>query len=197
MSATVRRIACGLLLAIGVPAAAAPSLDWRKVATQDDRARLRGWRGAWMDAVAAIRRAGQGGRLAADPALFDADRSLADASLPAGRYRCRSYRLGAARAEFIVRDWVDCRVSTDGVAAQFETTGMTRVAGRLFAHTDARKIFLGTLALGDEPRPMRYGRDTRRNMAGVVERIGARRWRIALPYPGLGATLDLIEVDGR
>ena len=66
----------------------------------------------------------------------------------------------------------------------------------MFTDTDARAIFLGTLVLSDERRPMRYGRDAHRDMAGIVERIGARRWRIVLPQPGFGSTLDLIEVAG-
>jgi hypothetical protein len=31
-------------------------------------------------------------------------------------------------------------------------------------------------------------------MAGLVERIGARRWRLVLPYPRFESTLDVIEI---
>ena len=55
-------------------------------------------------------------------------------------------------------------------------------------------IFLGTLALGDEARPMPYGRDLRRDMAGFVERIGEARWRLVLPFPGFQSTLDVMEI---
>ncbi len=75
--------------------------------------------------------------------------------------------------------------------------GVQRASGRLFADTDARLIFLGTLALGDERRTMRYSRDSQRDMAGLVERIAPDRWRLVLPYPRFGSTLDVIEIAAR
>ena len=71
---------------------------------------------------------------------------------------------------------------------------MQRASGVLFDSTDSRTIFLGTLALGDEARPMPYGRDLRRDMAGFVERIGEARWRLVLPFPGFQSTLDVMEI---
>jgi hypothetical protein len=31
-------------------------------------------------------------------------------------------------------------------------------------------------------------------MAGVVERIGERRWRLVLPYPAFESTIDIVEL---
>jgi hypothetical protein len=31
-------------------------------------------------------------------------------------------------------------------------------------------------------------------MAGVVERIGERRWRLVLPYPNFESTIDVLEL---
>lgn len=50
------------------------------------------------------------------------------------------------------------------------------------------------MQLGDEMRIMSYGRDRERNLAGLVERIGERRWRILFPYPHFESTLDVIEL---
>jgi hypothetical protein len=55
-------------------------------------------------------------------------------------------------------------------------------------------VFLGTLQLGDEQRALQYGRDRERDMAGVVERIGERRWRLVLPYPHFESTIDIVEL---
>ena len=50
------------------------------------------------------------------------------------------------------------------------------------------------MLLGDETRAMRYGIDPGRDMAGAVERIGPRKWRLILPYPRFESTLDVVEL---
>jgi len=186
-----------LLVALAMPAVAAASngdVDWRKVATPQDRERLRKWRMAWVDALAALP---GDPTLARDAALYDPDRAMPGATLPIGRYRCRTIKLGRrdpAQRAMAVQPWVDCAVIRDGALARFTTGGVQRGVGTLFESTDARSVFLGTLALGDERRAMPYGRDARRDMAGVIERIGDRRWRLVLPYPGFESVLNLVEI---
>lgn len=193
-------LACaGLVLAGAAVRAAGPGdVDWRKVATREDRTRLRGWRDAWVKALTAVRAdPAAAGRLAADPMLFDPDRVIEGATLKPGRYRCRIHRLGGtgvgARV-LLSGGWTGCRVQEADGARHFATDGAQRASGTLFDSTDSRTVFLGTLALGDEDRPMRYGRDLRRDMAGLVERIGETRWRLVLPYPGFQSTLDVMEI---
>ncbi len=187
-----------------IDAAEAPrAVDWRKVATVTDRARLRGWRTSWTRALGEVRKGGQGAVIDVDPALFDPDRSLPDPAPPAGNYRCRTVKLGrqgaagmsSAGAAYIAYGWFACRVDETGSIDRFEKlTGSQRMAGSLFADTDARSVFLGTMSLGDERGGMAYGRDTQRDMAGFVERIDERRWRLVLPYPHYESTLDLLEI---
>ena len=63
-------------------------------------------------------------------------------------------------------------------------TGSQRPAGRLWEDDDpTRLIFLGSLALGDETAPLGYGDDPKRDMAGVLERIGPFKWRLVIPWP--------------
>ena len=50
------------------------------------------------------------------------------------------------------------------------------------------------MVLGDETRAYQYGRDPERDLAGWVERIGERRWRVIFPYPHYESTLDVIEL---
>ena len=162
--------------------------DWRRVASDDDRARLRDWREAWTSAVA-----GEGGRTAADPALFALDRSLDDALPPLGVYRCRTHRFGAAVQA--MPSWGGCRIEEDkGAARLVVEDGAQRPVGHLYADTASRAVFLGTVTIGDEARPLRYGRDRLRDLAGFVERVEERRWRIALPRPSFGGTLEIIEL---
>ena len=55
-------------------------------------------------------------------------------------------------------------------------------------------IFLGAMMLGDESRPLPYGRDAERDMAGIVERVGPLRWRVAFPYPRWESIVDILEL---
>lgn len=200
-----RLILTGIAAALVATAAAGvarrddgPETDWRKAATAQDRARLRNWRDAWLAALAEARATPAGAAaLAADPALFDPDRTIEGAALGPGVYRCRIHRLGGIGP--VVRAlqsgaWTGCRVTEEGATRRFATDGEQRASGNLYDGTDSRTVFLGTLALGDEDRPLRYGRDARRDMAGLVERIGPGRWRLVLPFPGFQSTLDVMEI---
>lgn len=180
-----------LLLALGATGAGAQDGDWRSVATPADRERLREWRTAWVDGLAAARATGRAKEVAAQGLLFNPDWALSAATPPAGYYRCRLFRLGGARG-WATMGWVPCQVD----AGVFSLTGgPQRPTGRLFASTDGRAVLLGTLMMGDEARPMRYGRDTRRDVAAVMERVGPARWRLAFPYPRFGSTLDVVEMS--
>ncbi|WP_176484702.1 DUF4893 domain-containing protein [Sphingomonas spermidinifaciens] len=171
--------------------------DWRTVATDTDRDRIRRWRDAWMAALPAARRANAAGVAAQGP-LFDPDRALADPAPPPGRYRCRVFKLGAAGAgglAYVAYPNFDCRVGDEGdLKSLFKETGSQRPVGLLFPDTPTRQVFLGTLVLGDESRALDYGQDADRDMAGVIERVGERRWRLTLPWPRFESQLDVVEL---
>lgn len=194
---------CGSILVGMVPAHAgfAPDrsnrdTDWRQVATVADRARLRNWRGAWINALAQA----DPSEVAREPVLFDPDRSLVDPVPPAGDYRCRTFKLGARAGvgpTFMASGWFACRIGDDdedSVVSLIKLDGSQRPVGTIFTDTDARAVFLGTMELSDERRPMRYGRDANRDMVGLIERIGVKRWRVVLPYPKFESVLDVVEL---
>jgi len=188
-----------LALSASAPAvvvADARDADWRRAATPADRARLRGWRSAWMAALADARATGDGAAaIARDGGLFDPDRSLEQPLPPSGDYRCRTVKLGrrgAVGLGYVAYPWFRCWVGERGEFVRLD--GSQRQVGRFFADTDARAVFLGTLALGDEHSPIAYARDPQRDLAGLVERIGERRWRIAFPFPAFESKLDVVEV---
>ena len=185
------------LIAPAPPVAAGEPQDWRQFATPADRKRLRAWRQAWIDALAQARKA-NAADVAAGGALFDPDRAYSGAVPPAGRYRCRVFKLGAkgtAMAEFTRHPDFTCRIGANDEGVTFyKLDGAQRPAGILFDETAARAIFLGTLVIGDERRAMTYGRDASRDLAGYVERVGDKRWRLVLPYPRFESILDVVEL---
>ncbi|WP_174286150.1 DUF4893 domain-containing protein [Sphingomonas bacterium] len=195
---TVRTAATLALMAVvaSQPVGAARDLprDWRRVATLPDRDRLRRLRMAWTDGVRLAYANGLGGSVRSQGVLLDPDVALADPLPPPGRYRCRVVKLGGPQG-FSVRAAVPCEIAATGPVLGFSMLGAAqRTTGTLFADTDVRGVFLGSLAMADEGHVLAYGRDVNRNMAGVVERVGPSRWRIGFPYPRFEATLDVIEL---
>ena len=172
--------------------------DWRHLATVADRARLRDWRDAWVAARAGVSGPAPRARMLAQGALLDPDHALDDPIPPAGRYRCRIVKIGSRMVggdALRERTPVPCLVETDGAAIRFRMpVGPQRMDGRVFADSRTRGVLLGTLVLGDERRAMAYGRDATRDMAGLVERVDRRRWRLTLPYPRFESVLDVIEL---
>lgn len=181
------------------PAAAVPAAaSWRAIATEYDRERMHGWRTAWVRALSRARAGGHGAEVAAEGVLLEPDAALKGAAPPAGDYRCRVVKVGGktdAMLDFVAYPQFDCRIGAGAGAMDFvKLNGSQRPVGRLFADSDRRSIFLGTLQLGDERGVLRYGHDRQRDMIGLFERIGERRWRLAFPYPAFESTLDVIEL---
>ena len=174
-----------------------PAASWRTVVTETDRDRLRKWRKAWEEALP-LARAADEGAIAREGVLFAPDQALADSTPPPGAYRCRTFKLGAkgtGMRDFTAYPWFECRITDEGEVRGFhKLTGSQRPTGLIFPDTATRAIFVGTLVLGDETAPLRYGLDADRDMIGYVERIAERRWRLVLPYPRFESTLDLIEL---
>jgi hypothetical protein len=183
------------------PAEAVPREDgWRTIATERDRERIREWRTAWVRGLARARAAGHGATIAAEGALLQPDAALANASPPPGDYRCRTIKIGAKSEgllEYVAYQPFRCRIggpTQAGVQDFTKITGSQRAIGRLFPENERRLIFLGTLQLGDEQGTLRYGHDAERAMAGVLERVGDRRWRLVFPYPNYESIVDVLEL---
>ncbi|HEX8062791.1 MAG TPA: DUF4893 domain-containing protein [Allosphingosinicella sp.] len=181
------------------PAAAVPAVaGWRDVATDFDLERARKWRTAWVRALAQARAGGRSAEIEAEGVLLEPDAALRGVAPPAGDYRCRVLKVGAKSEgllDFIAYPQFDCRISPGTGALDFvKLTGSQRPVGRLFADSDRRLVFLGTLQLGDEQGVLRYGHDRQRDMIGLLERVGERRWRLAFPYPAFESTLDVLEL---
>jgi hypothetical protein len=173
-----------------------PTNDWHRVATADDHERLRKWRNAFVEGLAAARKAGHGAEIAAEGVLLEPDAALGG-SIPDGYYRCRIIKLGA-KAEGML-DYVSypafrCRVDTGKRRHFAKITGSQRPLGIIFPDSQLRDVFLGTLVLGDEQRALQYGVDETRDVAGFVERVGDSRYRLIMPEPHFESRIDVMEL---
>ena len=176
---------------------AVEAADWRSVVTDDDNKRLREWRGTFADALKKARAAGHGAAIDATGPLLQPDAAIPGA-LPNGTYRCRIIKLGGQGGgllDYIAYPYFACRVVADGAVQYFtKIGGSQRPMGRIYRGDAMRGVFLGVLTLGDETRPMRYGGDPERALAGWVERVAPRQWRILLPAPRFESMTDVIEL---
>jgi len=172
--------------------------DWRQVATENDRKRLRDWRKSFADALDAARKSGHSADVAREGALLDPDAALGGGPIPNGMYACRVIKLGAKSAGML--DYVSypafaCRIEQERDLQGFaKLTGSQRPVGLIFPGDAIRQIFLGTLVLGDEREAMQYGQDETRDVAGYVERIGPGRWRLVMPSPAFESQTDVMEL---
>lgn len=167
---------------------------WAGAISRSDMGRAHGWRTAFTRGLAQARAAGHGAEIDAEGALLQPDAALDGPSPPAGRYKCRVTKLGAQSAgmlPYIAYPAFDCSVAGNRLT---KLTGSQRQAGMLYPDTARRMIFLGTLALGDETMSRPYGVDPERDIFGVVERIGDRRWRLVMPYPRYESLVDVLEL---
>ena len=173
--------------------------DWRGVITAADRDRYQRRDAAWTLALQQAKRQPGSGDLASLGDLIDPGAARVSVTPPVGNYRCRTVKLGSQGGEqglgYVVYGWFACRIERTPAGLKFsKQTGSQRPGGLLFPENDRHMIFLGSMALASEPAARSYGQRPDRDMVGVVERIGERRWRLVLPWPATESNLDLIEL---
>ena len=170
--------------------------DWRAVATEDDRQRLRDWRTSFTQALEQARASNAVG-IEREGVLLQPDAALGG-PIPNGEYRCRVIKVGAkseGMLPYIAYPAFRCRISAQGNLQHFDRlSGSQRPHGTIYPADQLRGAFLGTMVLGDETTAYQYGRDQERDLAGWVERIGDNRWRILFPSPHYESTLDVVEL---
>src|ERR687897_3473641 len=94
---------------------AQPSRDWRAVATESDRLRLREWRSAFVDALRSARAGGHSADVAREGVLLDPDAALGG-PIPDGAYRCRVIKVGAkspGMLDYVAYPAFSCRVQQE------------------------------------------------------------------------------------
>ena len=171
---------------------------WKAVATADDEDRIARLGLAWRDALADAQKTNAADVRREGKLLLPRSALPRPAPTP-GSYNCRLIKLGKAAAAGKAYESFKpffCYVEVeDDLLTIVKQTGSQRPAGRLWEDDDStRLIFLGSLALGNEDQPLAYGDDPKRNMAGVLERIGPFRWRLVIPWPQSNSKLDVFEL---
>lgn len=174
-----------------------PTQGWQQVATETDRDRLREWRTAFTHALEKARGAGHVAEIEREGALLQPDSAVGGGPVPSGDYRCRVIKVGARSEgllDYIAYPAFRCRIEQGERQRFTKLTGSQRHVGLIYPGDQLRQVFLGTMVLGDETQAYQYGVDRERDLAGWVEKIGDRRWRILLPYPHYESILDVVEL---
>ena len=171
---------------------------WKQLATQADEDRLARIDSAWQQALTEAGKS-SGAEIRKEGVLLKPHAALARPAPTPGSYNCRLIKLGQASSKTRAYEGFKpffCYVEVEGdLLTIVKQTGSQRPAGRLWEDdTPDRLIFLGSLALGDEEQPLAYGDDPKRDMAGVLERIGPFRWRLVIPWPQSTSKLDVFEL---
>ena len=171
---------------------------WKGVATDADESRIDRVGLAWQSALADARRRDPRG-VWSEGALLQPRSALPRPAPTPGSYYCRLIKLGSTTGKTPAIEKFKpffCYVEVeDNLLTIVKQTGSQRPAGRLWEDDmPDRLIFLGSLALGNEDQPRAYGEDPKRDMAGVLERIGPFRWRLVIPWPQSTSKLDVFEL---
>ncbi|HWJ39009.1 MAG TPA: DUF4893 domain-containing protein [Sphingomicrobium sp.] len=180
---------------VGPPA---KSNAWKGVATAADEDRLSRLGLAWQQGLAEAQKSNPAD-VRREGKLLLPRSGLPRPDPTPGSYNCRLIKLGSAVPKgrsFETFKPFFCYVEVeDNLLTIVKQTGSQRPAGRLWEDDDPnRLIFLGSLALGNEDQPLAYGDDPKRDMAGVLERIGPFRWRLVIPWPQSTSKIDVFEL---
>ena len=171
---------------------------WRKLATAADEERLSRLDSAWQQALTEAGR-NFAGEIRKEGVLLKPQSALPRPAPTPGSYNCRLIKLGQAapksRAFESFKPFF-CYVEVEGdLLTIVKQTGSQRPAGRLWEDdSPERLVFLGSLALSGDDQPLAYGDDPKRNMAGILERIGPFRWRLVIPWPQSSSKLVVFEL---
>ena len=172
---------------------------WKQLVTPADLSRIERLGLAWQDSLAEARRAGFSDEIRTEGKLLEPRAALARPAPTPGSYNCRLVKLGKTTARGPAFERFRpffCYVEVEGdLLTIVKQTGSQRPAGRLWEDDrPERLVFLGSLALGDEQVPLAYGDNPKRDMAGVLERVGPFVWRLVIPWPQSTSKLDVFEL---
>lgn len=119
---------------------------------------------------------------------------------PPGSYQCRTIKLGTnspGGPGYLEYPFFRCTIelTPGGDLLLTKITGSQRTKGLLYPDTDRRLIYVGAAAWSaEETTYPAYGDDPLRDQVGVFERIGAARWRLAIPWPKVDSKLEILEL---
>ena len=167
---------------------------WRRIASARDSATLDGLAARWQQALAAARAAGLARRVAGEGVLLVRDSRLARAAPAPGSYRCRAIVLGGRKWAGSAQGFCYVGVEAGQLTLATELRSL-RVGGYLWELKGGdRLVFLGAAVPAGARTAPGYGEIPARDTAGLLERIGEFRYRLALPDPSTAAGLTVVEL---
>ena len=175
---------------------------WLTLATPADLERLTDWRDQFVMVRKRVLESESKADMLAGGTLYEVDAAIDYAPPPPGLYNCNVTKLAGRYMEMIAYEYFRCRIIVENGRRQFvKLTGSQRPVGYIHdaPPTDERDkphgVFLGTLVLGDEAALVSYGAEPERDLAGIVERLGQKRWRILFPKPFYESELDIMDLQ--
>jgi hypothetical protein len=174
--------------AAAAPVAVVAPTGWRAMIRPEDMARIETLPARWATARTAVGRRGAVA-LREEGDLLRADAGLAHPALPPGSYRCRSVTLAPGAVQRGKPFFCFVGGETGERVSFTKQTGTALPGGWLYPDAE-RYVFLGARQRRAGDVSLGYGVDRTRDLIGVVERIGAFRWRLVLT----GATLEVYEL---
>lgn len=167
---------------------------WRRVASTRDAAALDALGTRWDQALAASRAAGLGRRVDAEGVLLMRGAGLVRAAPAPGSYRCRLVRLGTRKWTAPVQGFCYVGVEDGQLSFSTELRGL-RLGGYLWELKGGeRLVFLGSAVPAGAKSAPAYGDRPAADSAGLVERIGEFRYRLAMPEAAPGTGLVVVEL---
>ncbi|GLS02470.1 hypothetical protein GCM10007859_24940 [Brevundimonas denitrificans] len=175
--------------------------DWRQVVSADHAANLGRLDQAWRLGRAEAEDKGFAEQVEALGPLVDPNAGQQGRlQPPPGTYRCRTIKLGTnspGGPGYLEYPFFRCTIelTPGGDLILTKITGSQRTRGLLYPDTDRRLIYVGAAAWSaQETSYPDYGDDPLRDQVGVFERIGAARWRLAIPWPKVDSKLEILEL---
>jgi hypothetical protein len=147
---------------------------WRDAAEPADVAAIDALPTLWGEAL-------RGVKVGAEAELLDPVGALEHPALPPGSYHCRVVRVERGRTQGFPSQFCFVRGESDGRLSFNKQTGSDLPNGWLFADAGPRYVFLGAQQRRPGENSLAYGAERARDIAGVVERVGAFKWRLVVP----------------
>lgn len=173
---------------------------WEKAISLADRERLKGLHAAWNEALGEASKGGYKRALRAEGKLLDPAAGLLSPAPAPGNYKCRLIRIGGAgrgHRPFDASKLEFCYVGVDEEGELWidKQTGAQQKTGSLYADFNPRRmIFVGQRKPRGKASKSLLGGTPSAGAAGIFERIGPMRYRLAVPRPEGKYKLELLEL---
>ncbi|MCM8731076.1 DUF4893 domain-containing protein [Hephaestia sp. GCM10023244] len=168
---------------------------WRDTIVPSDQALIEDLPSIWTHVLTTAKKR-SGKAIDAEGPLLQADAALDHPALPPGSYWCRVVRIGSIAGRKQIESFAPkfCYIRDEEKGLSFtKQSGSDLPAGYLYADGTQRYVFLGARQDAPGDVSLGYGIDHDRDVAGVVERVGAFRWRLVAPRDG-GKGIDVYEL---